>query len=188
MKCFREGKSRLGQGTARRQESTAVPLEEDGAGDSALGSQTRHSSWVQEDPVHKRDPKYAREGQIRPGITSTSLKKCLDANFFPPLPSFSGVSQAGTAFPACQGLSASALAAEKSLCHITSSSGRQQRAQRLCSTLHIHVLEKQSGSPVKFPKASGHCCALICEHSRHRGLAAPHRGGSSPRWPPQRHG
>lgn len=92
------------------------------------------------------------QGGMFPG-----LKKCLDVHFFPS-PSFAGVSQPGTAFPACQGLSASAFAAKKSLCHLTSSCDRQQRAQRLCSTLYILSLGEAIRIPGETPQSE---CPLL---------------------------
>lgn len=112
--------------------------------------------------IYKRGTNQAREG------CSLASKKCLEVLFF----SFAIIFRSFSTrrrISSLPGLSASAFAAEKLLCHFTSSCDRQQRAQRLCSTLLIYVLEKQSGFPVKFPKASAHCCARICEHTAKEG-------------------
>lgn len=162
-----------------------MPTEEDGAGGPALGSQARSSSWVQGDPAHKTDPEYAREGQIRPGRNVPWPQKVFRCPFFFLHHHLQEFLNQAPHFQPARGCQHQLLQLRS---HFVTSpapvtDSREPRGSAAPCT--SKVLEKQSGFPVKLPKASAHCCALSCEHTSHGGLAAPHRAGSSPRWPPQ---
>lgn len=111
-----------------------------------------------------------------------NLKKCFKDAYCFLLPSFSGVSQPGTVpFQPVRGCQQHAWEAQslQLRSHFVTSpvSLAVESSEALQHSVHLtHVLEKQFGFPVKFPKASCYCSSPVCKTIRFMGqggLALP---------------
>lgn len=142
---------------------------------------------VRQDLVRRTDPKYTeRSKQGQQGMLPP-LKDCFEDAYCFLLSSFSGDSQPGAVFPACQGLSAMGLGstvftAEEPLCHLMSFSGRRKLrgSAALCTSRGLEKIWISG----EIPKGSYHLCSPVCKSTRlvgQGGLALPGRGGGSPK-------